>query len=263
MVKFDSLVSKLESGPIPKDEYNSCLNRLKLHFNIDASDELLREYGLPVVECEDGVCLETYNNSLNDELFCIVDIETNGNSPIKNQIIEIGAVKVQNGEVIDRFESYVYADFIPDSISRLTNISVEDLQDAPSLKDVLVDFKKFLADSVFVAHNVSFDYNFISKSLESIGESELLNRRLCTVELAKRTIDAPKHGLGFLKEFLEIDEGEHHRAYADALTASKVFYECVKNIPEDVVSTEDLIKYTKKPITKKNISKKRNSTSHS
>ncbi len=261
MLRFESLISKLENGPISKDEYHACLNRLKLHFDIDADSKLLKNYGLPVVERSDDVCLATYDKSYKDEVFCIVDIETNGSSPIKNQIIEIGAVKVKNGEIIDRFESYVYADFIPDSIKKLTNIELEDLQDAPSLKEVLTKFKTFLGDAVFVAHNVNFDFNFISKSLESIGESELLNRKLCTVELAKRTIKAPRHGLGFLKEYLEIDEGEHHRAYADALTASKVLNECIKNVPDEIVSTEDLIKFSKRSISRKSTAKKQQAKS--
>jgi DNA polymerase-3 subunit epsilon len=257
MVKFASLIDRLESGPIPKDEYKACLNRIKVNYDLEADSSLLKSYGLPIVECDDSVCLESFKNSYKDEVYCIVDIETNGNSPIKNQIIEIGAIKYKNGEVIDRFESYVYADFIPESITKLTNIEVEDLKNAPSLMSVLKDFKEFLGGSIFVAHNVNFDFNFISKSLESIGESELLNRRLCTVELAKRTIEAPRHGLGFLREHLEIDTGEHHRAYSDALSALKVLEECFKNIPQNVETTEDLIKFSKNQLKKRNNSTKK------
>jgi len=244
VVRFDSLISKLESGPLPKSEFNSCLNRVKNHFNCDLDSNQLKEFGLPIVEDDENVCLQTYKNSYKDEIYCVVDIETNGNSPVKNQIIEIGAVKYQNGKVLDKFESYVYADYIPSSIIRLTNIEVADLADAPSLKDTLVKFKSFLADSVFVAHNVSFDYSFISKSLETIGEERLLNRRLCTVNLSRKTIEADRHGLGFLREHLDIDVGEHHRAYSDALSAAKVLDECFKNIPQNVITTEDLIKYS-------------------
>ncbi len=246
MVKFDSLINKLERGELSKDEFEICLYRMKTHFDFDVDTERLRCYGLPIVDEGRAVCLSTAKTLCQDEEFCIVDIETNGNSPIKHQIIEIGAIKYKNGEIIDRFESYVYADFIPESIVRLTKIEVKDLEGAPSLKSVLKEFKTFLGASVFVAHNVNFDFGFISKSLETVGEDELLNRKLCTVDLSRKTIDAPKHGLGFLKEFLHIDEGEHHRALADALSAAKVLDVCMENLPKEVQTTEDLIRFSKK-----------------
>ena len=251
MVKFDSLISKLERGALSKNEFEICLYRMKTHYDSVVDSELLKCYGLPLDEVDEEVFLSTAKTSFKDEVYCIVDIETNGNSPIKNQIIEIGAIKVKNGEILDRFESYVYADYIPESIIRLTKIKVADLEGAPSLKSVLKEFKIFLGSSVFVAHNVNFDFGFISKSLETVGEDELLNRKLCTVDLSRKTIDAPKHGLGFLKEFLDIEEGEHHRAFADALSASKVMDVCLQNLPDDVKTTEDLIRFSKRAPAKK------------
>jgi DNA polymerase-3 subunit epsilon len=241
---FDALVSKLENGVIPKDEFTKCIKRANKRSDVEVDIDLLNFYGLPVVESDNDVYLKTQKNCFKDEEYCVVDIETNGNSPIKNQIIEIGAVKYKNGEVLDKFESYVYADFIPQSIVRLTKIEVDDLKDAPSLKKVLHDFKLFLGDCVFVAHNVKFDYNFISHSLKTVGIEELLNRRLCTVDLSRKTIKADRHGLGFLREHLSIDTGDHHRAFSDALSASKVLEACFENIPESVNSTEELIRFS-------------------
>jgi len=251
VIIFDPLISKLESGPLPKPEFEHCLCRLKGHFDYEIDSKRLKSFGLGVVEDDDKVCLKTYKNSYKDEIYCVVDIETNGNSPVKNQIIEIGAVKMKNGEMIDRFESYIYADYIPSSISRLTNIEVSDLKDAPSLKETLIKFREFLGDCVFVAHNVSFDYSFISTSLEVIGEKKLLNRRLCTVNLSRKAIKAQKHGLGFLREYLNIDVGDHHRAYSDAMSAAMVLKECFKNIPDYVECTEDLIRYSNGQLKKK------------
>lgn len=259
MVKFDSLISKLERGALSKNEFEICLYRMKTHFDSDVDSALLKCYGLPLTENDDEVFLSTLKTAFKDEVFCIVDIETNGNSPIKNQIIEIGAIKVKNGEILERFESYVYADFIPESIVRLTKIQVTDLEGAPSLKSVLYEFKEFLGASVFVAHNVNFDFGFISKSLETIGDTQLLNRKLCTVDLSRKTIDAPRHGLGYLKEFLDIDEGAHHRAFSDAVSAAKVLDECFKNLPEDVETTEDLIRFSKKaPAKRKKVTPPKN-----
>ncbi len=246
MEKFDNLVSKLKQGGVPRDEFYGCINRLKKNFDVDLDIETLNFYGLPVAEDEKEVYLKTQKNCYKDEVYCIVDIETNGNSPVKNQIIEIGAIKYKNGDILDRFESYVYADYIPQAIVRLTNIEQSDLADAPSLKKVLYDFKLFLNDCVFVAHNAKFDFSFISTSLKTVGLDELLNRKLCTVDLARKTINAQKHGLAHLRDFLDIQTGEHHRAYADALSAARVLDECFKNIPEEVYTTEELINFSKR-----------------
>lgn len=253
MEKFDSLISKLENGSLPKDEFIKYIDRVNKKSDLDVSIDLLNFYGLPIEEDNEEVYLRTNKNLFKNEEYCIVDIETNGNSPVKNQIIEIGAVRYKNGEIIDKFESYVYADFIPQTIIRLTNIEIEDLKDAPSLKKVLHDFKLFLGDCVFVAHNVKFDFNFISNSLKTVGVDELLNRKLCTVDLSKKTIKADRHGLGYLREHLEIETGNHHRAYSDALSASKVLEACFENIPQEVRSTEELIKFSvhSKPKKKK------------
>jgi len=242
---FNSLVSRLERGSLLKEEFCQCVKRARKSHELDIDIDLLNFYGLPVEEDDKEVFLKTQKNSFKEEVYCVVDIETNGNSPVKNQIIEIGAIKYKNGEIIDKFESYVYADFIPESIVRVTKIEQIDLLGAPSLKKVLHDFKLFLGNSVFVAHNVKFDYGFISESLKIVGIDELLNRRLCTVELSRKTIAAERHGLGYLREHLDIDTGDHHRAYSDALSAAKVLEVCFKNIPENVKSTEELIKFSR------------------
>lgn len=245
MEKFDNLIKKLEQSELKEEEFGKYISRLSKHFGIDVDIETLNFLGLPVRQENDNIFLTTTKNNFRDEEYCVVDIETNGNSPIKNQIIELGAVKIKDGEVVAKFESYVFADYIPSAITRLTKITKEDLKDAPSLKKVLQDFKLFLGDNVFVAHNVKFDYGFISNSLKVVGLEELLNRKLCTVDLSRKTINSPKHGLAFLRDFLKISDGEHHRAYADAHSASIVLQECFKNIPENINTTEDLIYFSK------------------
>lgn len=260
MEKFDNLINMLEKGVLPKDEFQTYVKRAKKNFELEIDLDLLNFYGLPVEESEDGIYLKTQKNNFKDEIYCVVDIETNGSSPVKNQIIEIGAIKYKNGEIIDKFESYVYADFIPETIVRLTKIEQSDLKDAPSLKKVLHDFKLFLGECVFVAHNVKFDYGFISQSLKTVGVDELLNRKLCTVDLSRKTIKAERHGLGFLREHLEINDGDHHRAYSDALSATKVLEECFKNIPQTIKNTEELIKFSKGQVQKKRqVKERRNS----
>jgi DNA polymerase-3 subunit epsilon len=222
--------------------------------------ENLRFLGVPFIEIKNNfIALETTFTPIEKQKFCIVDIETNGSKPSNAQIIEIGALMVQNGKIIDKFESFVKAKEIPENIVNLTNITINDLKDAPSLKDVLAKFRLFLKDAVFVAHNVNFDYNFISHSLEVSGFGPLLNRKICTIDLARKTIEAEKYGLASLIKELNIEVTNRHRAYDDAYAAKIVFDKSLKNLPEYIISTEDLVKFAK-PNPKKR-RKKRTTTS--
>lgn len=187
--------------------------------------------------------LNTRKRNIAEQVFCVVDIETSGGIN-SGQIIEIGALKVKDGVELERFDTLVYADFIPENISALTGITIDDLKNAPSLNSVMERFRLFLADCVFVAHNVKFDYNFISSSFEKCGLGTMLNRKICTIDLARRTIPSVKYGLESLKELLAINN-THHRGMSDAIAAFEIFKTAVKNTPSSVRYTEDLIEFSK------------------
>lgn len=259
MDKIEKLINKLKKESIKKELLSNELIRSEIaeeDVGLDVYLEYLKSCGLPILEDEDGLTLSTRKTSYTDQVYCFVDIETNGNSPYKDQIIELGAIKYKQGQIVEHYESFVYAKYIPDYITNITKITSEDVADATSLKEVLCQFRIFLADSVFVAHNVNFDYNFIYNSFKHLGLEKMLNRQLCTINLAKKTIKAEKYGLGFLREYLNIDTGVHHRAYADAFSAMKVFEESLKNIPKNVKTVEDLIFFSN-PNQKKKKKKKK------
>lgn len=202
--------------------------------------------GLEIVKLDNTkLTLKTRQRDFIDDKFCIVDIETSG-SIKSGQIIEIGAIKVnlKSKEIVDRFKTFISAPSIPPEIQELTGISLDDLKDAPPLSYVLEKFRLFLGTSIFVAHNVRFDYDYISKSMQELGFGILLNRRLCTIDLARRTIPATKYGLGSLKEQLNIS-GKHHRALNDAISAWEVLKVSLKQLPWYVQTTEDLITFSK------------------
>ncbi|QKF64980.1 3'-5' exonuclease [Campylobacter corcagiensis] len=211
--------------------------------------------GLPIIKLDNGkVTLKTRETSIDEAIFCVVDIETSGG--IKDgQIIEIGAVKFQNGKILDKFQSFAKAKSIPENIVELTGITLDDLKDAPALSSVIEKFKIFLSDSVFVAHNAKFDYNFISITSKNLGLGPLLNRAICTINLARRTISAEKYGLSSLKELLGINNA-HHRALNDAISACEILKVCLKNLPWNVQSVEDLIEFSKNAKTVKIITPK-------
>ena len=248
MRNLDKLIQKMVKGSLYYSECQSVLktiNELKL-YDFDSLYETvanMKVLGLPLVELSSKkIALETTLTPFEKQRYCIVDIETNGSKPDSSQIIEIGAIMYEDGKVVDKFESYVNADEIPSNIVRLTGITVDDVKDAPSLRSVLEKFRLFLGDAVFMAHNVNFDFKFISYSMEKAGFGPLLNRKICSIDLAKKTIEAERYGLGFLIELFDI-KVEHHRAYSDAYAAMIVFQKSLENLPDFVITTEDLIKY--------------------
>jgi len=242
------IVNKLKKEDITFDDFLEELSKNTQKFFNDPQleFELLISNGFPMDIKDDKVFLKTLKTPINEQNFCIVDIETNGVDLDKgHQIIELGAVKYKNKKIIDKFESLVYAKDIPQYIQEVTNITPNMLENAPTIQNVLKKFKLFLKDDVFVAHNIKFDYNFISNSLEKYDLGRLENRKLCTIDLAKRTINARRYGLKYLKEYLNINIDNHHRAYSDALSTTYILRKSLKLLGKKVKTAEDLIYFSK------------------
>ena len=220
--------------------------RNQLDDGLDFSLELWRAQGLNIVKKQGYFFFETKFIPFNEAEFCIVDIETNGSKLDRHQIIELGAVKVKDGKIIARFDSLVKCDVINPHISEITGIKVEDTLNAPSLKEVLYDFKLFLNDAIFVAHDVKFDYKFISGSFEKVGLEPLLNRYLCSLALAERSIVSYRYALSYLNEQFNLNQNAtHHRAMSDVMTTYGLFKLSLLNIKENINNAEDLIKFSK------------------
>jgi DNA polymerase-3 subunit epsilon len=245
--QFEQLADKLARKDLDAKYFFCMLEKSEYlgDFDITCAEEL-NSLGLEVVEKNNGnLSLVTKYRKWQEQRFCVVDIETN-NLPLNEaKVIEIGAVVLKNGVILDEFNSFIFTDFLPEAIVNLTGITVDMLKDAPSEAEVLEKFRLFLGTDVFVAHNVEFDYTFLSYAFGRHNFAPFLNRKLCTIKLARKTIKSEKYGLQTLREVLEIDEGVHHRALSDARSAAKVFLEACKNLPKWVVTTEDLIEFTK------------------
>lgn len=206
--------------------------------------EIAKSLGIPLFEAK-GNIFSKINADIFDSTFCIVDIETTGFNADSADIIEIGAIKYRNGEILDEFESYAFSYFIPEKITEITGITSDMIEYAPPIERVLRDFKVFLEDNVFMAHNLKFDFNFINEKLAIWGIPTMKNARICTLELARKTINAEKYGLGYLNEFLGINSLTRHRALADCEIALKVFETSLLNLPWEVHSVCDLMKFCK------------------
>ena len=240
MIESKALPSALCKGMTPE--------KLEALFGepADLAAELACSQGLELILSDGLYRPSTCTQSVASALFCIVDIETNGSKPDKHQIIEIGAVTVQGAKIVNTFESLVHCKEISPHITEITGISEEDTADAPPMREVLAAFKRFLGNAVFVGHDVKFDFMFTSKMMERVGMAPLLNRQLCTIDLAERTLSAYRYGLAYLNEQLELyKDATHHRALSDAMTTAKLFKHTIRSIPAEVRTIEELIGFSK------------------
>ena len=234
-------ISRLSTKGLPLENLKS-----QIDDSIDFSLELWRSQGLDIVKSKGYFYFSTKFIPMDEAEFCIVDIETNGSKIEKHQIIEIAGLKIKNGKVVDSFESLVNCKEINKHITAITGISVDDTHDAPELKDVLYKFKLFLGDAVFIAHDVKFDYKFISQSLQKVGLEPLLNRSLCSLALAERSVVSYRYALSYLNEIFKLNpNAKHHRAMSDVMTTYGLFKLSLENINENINNVEDLIKFSK------------------
>ena len=154
----------------------------------------------------------------------VFDIETTGFSPVRNNITEIGAVKVKNGQIVDRFSTFVNPrEPIPYNIVKLTNITDDMVKDAPVIEDVLPQFRDFVDDSILVAHNARFDTSFIFEfaSRQNIVFDDTF---VDTVELARDLLPhLPKYKLDVVCNDLGVSLEGHHRAVNDAEATAECF----------------------------------------
>ena len=159
-----------------------------------------------------------------DETYVVFDIETTGFSPVKDRIIEIGAVKIQGGKVTDRFSEFVNPGIpIPYKITKRTSITDDDVANARSIEEVLPEFTAFCLDAVLVAHNAGFDTSFIRENCKRLGLSydhtvvdTLTVSRAFLTGLHNYTLDTVAAKLG-------VSLDNHHRAVDDAECTSEIF----------------------------------------
>lgn len=246
-------------GYLSQASYERIVNKHTTLFeNADTLFLLLQAAGYPIEEEGDQYRLESFFTPYNEQKYCVIDIETNGSKPESAQVIEVGAVMVQNGKVIGSLESFVECAFLPEYISKITGIVPEDLSDAPSRLEVLTKLRVFMEDAVFVAHNANFDYGFLNHSFDRFGLGSIGNQKLCSIELARRTIESERYGLAYLSDSLNLGDHLHHRAFSDALVTSKLLSLTFQNLPTYVRTTDDLLRFSSSSRKERTLQKKLN-----
>lgn len=150
------------------------------------------------------------------ESYVCVDLETTGLNPKTDKIIEIGAVRVENGVRAEVFETFVNpACLLPQKITELTGITDEALKDAPEIADVLPDFMEFLRDDVLLGHSVLFDYSFVKKAAVN-NRMKFERQGIDTLRIARRFLpELESRSLDYLCGYYKIPH-KAHRAMADA-----------------------------------------------
>ncbi|WP_294783971.1 PolC-type DNA polymerase III [uncultured Eubacterium sp.] len=223
---------------------------------IGKDDDFKIIYGMEAYLVDDlkGLVEHPMGQSFADT-FVVFDLETTGFSPSKNQIIEIGAVKVVNGSITERFSTFVNPKVpIPFEIEQLTSINDDMVLDAPTIDEILSKFMEFCRDAVMVAHNADFDMSFIKHNCSTQG-LECEKTVLDTVALSRVLLPSlNRFKLDTVAKALNISLAHHHRAVDDAACTAEIFVKLVEMLRDRGVETmEDLDQmesYTEETIRK-------------
>lgn len=185
--------------------------------------------------------------SLDSVRYVVVDVETTGGTSGNHRIIEVAFCVIEDGEIVRRYESLVQPhQEIPDFIELMTGITNDMVQGAPE-EDIalapLVD-ELWQDNTVFVAHNVGFDWRFISEAIQRMGEPIAETPTFCTCKLSRRiSTGLPKHDLGSMATFYGISNMARHRALGDAEATALAFIKMIEicRTQHEAQSFEDLV----------------------
>jgi DNA polymerase III epsilon subunit family exonuclease len=158
--------------------------------------------------------------------FVVVDVEATGAKTPPNRLIELGAYRIKDGCIVDKFLSLVNPEIpIPRFVMALTGITNEMVKSAPVFADVAPRWLDFVSDSVLVAHNAPFDTSFLNHEISRVYPGHrMVNPHLCTVRLSRRTLpELTNHRLETIANHFSIPIISRHRAGSDALATAEIF----------------------------------------
>ena len=173
-----------------------------------------------------------------DDTFVVFDIETTGFSAAEDRIIEIGAVKITDGAIVDRFSTFVNPEVpIPFEIQQLTHITDDMVLEAPKIEEALPAFLDFVGESALVAHNAGFDVGFIEQNCVRLGRSRTFTS-VDTVGLARVLLPTlSKYKLNIVAKALNISLENHHRAVDDAAATAEIYVKFIEMLKERGMTT--------------------------
>lgn len=175
--------------------------------------------------------------SVLDGPLCFVDIETNGLNHVRGRVIEVAAIRVENGRIVHSLNTLIDPETeLPQFITKLTGITAHDLRGAPTFDQVAGELAEILEGAVFVAHNVRFDYSFLKQEFSRLG-APFLPRQLCTVKLSRALYPHERsHKLQSLIDRHGFTYAKRHRAYDDAAVLWQFVQHVQKHFPPEQVA---------------------------
>jgi DNA polymerase-3 subunit epsilon len=170
------------------------------------------------------------------KVFTIIDTETTGMRPPMSRIIDLGIIRVENGQVVERYQTFLNpGTSVPPMIQRLTNIRTEDVQDAPFFEEVALKVQELFKDSIFVAHNVSFDYRFVQSEFRRIGMNFAMPT-MCSVKLSRALYPKERaHNLDAIMLRHGLSCTSRHRALPDADVLLQFMNAIEKELPVSAI----------------------------
>ena len=183
--------------------------------------------------------------------YAVMDFETSGLSPNSDRAIEIGAVIVEGGRIVDKYQSLINPGVnVPAKITELTGISTGMVRNAPPPKTVFGEFRKFVSGSMLVAHNASFEHNFWNAELNRLGYPND-EQFICTLLISRRLYPwSSNHKLGTLASTHNLPvDGSLHRALSDSKITAHLLIKIIEDLeelyPDGVVDSSFLARYQK------------------
>ncbi|MDH5718576.1 MAG: 3'-5' exonuclease [Spirochaetia bacterium] len=183
---------------------------------------------------------------LKNQTWVAADLETTGLNPWQHEIIEIGAVKFDLTGIIDKFQILIKPENKVDPRSReIHQISNEELEEhGVSLHEGLENFLSFIETHAIIFHNAPFDLSFLTHSLNRVGRTLPDNLYFDNLYLSRKYFKTrASHSLSSLRELLDIDTGDHHRALSDAEATGLIFLETIKHYYEKINSHKKFRKF--------------------
>ncbi len=188
--------------------------------------------------------------------YVVVDVETTGGAQSGgHRITEVSIVRVDaQGRPLHEFSTLINPGrTIPSEITKLTHIDLDMVRCAPRFEDIAQDVRALLANRVFVAHNVAFDWGFIHGELVRTTGRPLLGQRLCTVRLARKVVpEVRRRSLDALSYFFNVHNEARHRAYGDARATARIFRRLLDRVRErDIDTWQALDRFVRAPKVKR------------
>ncbi|MGM9949759.1 MAG: PolC-type DNA polymerase III [Lysinibacillus sp.] len=206
-------------------------NGIKVIYGMEAN---LVDDGAPIAYAEQHIALE-------DATYVVFDVETTGFSNVYDTIIELAAVKIKNGQIVDRFERFANPHRkLTAKIIELTHITDDMLVGQPDIEQVITEFHEFIGDAIVVAHNASFDLGFLYVAYKKAGIEGVEHPAIDTVELSRLVNPGQKaHNLKALTKKYNIELSQHHRAIYDTEATGELLLHLMKQATDLGIAYHD------------------------